>query len=122
MKIPHSDSTCSLPLHYAAAHDNMTALEIVYSVHKDGVNHVDEQGLQPFHVAADSDSVEAVKFLYDETTEQHKSSLSKYKEEILTLEQAIANITKFSYSNLLHLLVISITLKSLNILPAYHLA
>jgi len=92
----HSDYTRALPLHHAAAHDNMTALEIVYTTFKDGVNYVDEEGRQPFHVAADSNSTEAVKFLFDEATEQYKEEIrtldEQHKAEVLALEQALADI------------------------------
>ena len=85
----HSDSKGALPLHHAAAHDNMAALELVYTAFKDGVHHIDEQGRQPFHVAADSNATEAVKFLYDEATEQHK-------EEVRVLEQSLAEVNNSS--------------------------
>jgi len=90
--VRHIDNTRALPLHTAAAHDNMTALEIIYSVHKDGVNHVDEEGRQPFHVAADSNSTEAVKFLYDETTEQHKEEVRVLKQELADVNSSLAVI------------------------------
>lgn len=81
----HSDSKGALPLHHVAAHDNMAALKLVYTGFKDGVHHIDEEGRQPFHVAADSNATEAVKFLFDEATEQHK-------EEVRALEQELAEV------------------------------
>jgi hypothetical protein len=59
----HKDDIGALPLHHAAAHDNVAALEIIYSAYKEGVNNVDTSGRQPIHVAAEFDAVEAVKFL-----------------------------------------------------------
>lgn len=88
----HSNFNGTLPLHHAAAHDNMTAMEIVYSVHKDGVNHVDEEGRQPFHVAADSNSIEAVKFLFDEATEQHKVEVRVLEQELADVNSSLAVI------------------------------
>ena len=88
----HSDSTYSLPLHHAAAHDNMMALEIIYSVHKDGVNHINVHGQQPFHMAADSNAIEAVNFLYDETTEQHKEEVRALEQELAEVNSSLADI------------------------------
>jgi len=59
----HKDAIGALPLHHAAAHDNIAALEIIYSAYKEGVNDVDESGREPIHVAAEFDAAEAVKFL-----------------------------------------------------------
>lgn len=59
----HKDSIGALPLHHAAAHDNVAALEIIYSAYKEGVNNVDSSGRQPIHVAAEFDAAESVKFL-----------------------------------------------------------
>jgi len=59
----HKDSIGALPLHHAAAHDNVAALEIIYSAYKEGTNDVDTSGRQPIHAAAEFDAAEAVKFL-----------------------------------------------------------
>ena len=59
----HKDDIGALPIHHAAAHDNVAALEIIYSAYKEGVNNVDTCGRQPIHVASEFDAAEAVKFL-----------------------------------------------------------
>ena len=59
----HKDDIGALPLHHAAAHDNVAALEIIYSAYKEGVSNVDTSGRQPIHVASEFDAAEAVKFL-----------------------------------------------------------
>jgi len=59
----HRDNMGALPLHHAAAHDNVSALEILHAAYKEGVNDVDSQGRLPLHVAAEFDAVDAVKFL-----------------------------------------------------------
>lgn len=65
----HKDAIGALPLHHAAAHDNVAALEIVYSAYKEGVNDIDMEGRQPLHVAAEFDAVEGVKFLLEKAPE-----------------------------------------------------
>ena len=57
------DRMGALPIHHAAAHDNLAALEIVHSAYKDGINEVDSQGRLPIHVAAEFDAVESVKYI-----------------------------------------------------------
>lgn len=59
----HKDSIGALPLHHASAHDNIGAIEIIYSAYKEGVNDIDGNGRQSIHVAAEFDATEAVKFL-----------------------------------------------------------
>ena len=65
----HRDHIGALPLHHAAAHDNVAALEIIHSAYKEGVNNVDTSGRQPIHVAAEFDAPEAVKFLLAKSPE-----------------------------------------------------
>jgi len=65
----HKDAIGALPLHHAAAHNNVAALEIVFSAYKEGVNDVDEEGRQPLHVAAEFDAVDGVKFLLEKAPE-----------------------------------------------------
>jgi len=59
----HRDNMGALPIHHAAAHDNLPALEIIYSAYKEGINENDKMGRLPIHVAANYDAVDAVKFL-----------------------------------------------------------
>jgi ankyrin repeat protein/serine/threonine protein kinase len=59
----HRDNMGALPLHHAAAHDNLAALEILYSAYKEGINDTDKMGRLPIHVAANYDAVDAIKFL-----------------------------------------------------------
>jgi len=53
----------ALPIHHASAHDNLAALEIIYSAYKEGINDTDKMGRLPIHVAANYDAVDAIKFL-----------------------------------------------------------
>ncbi len=59
----HRDNMGALPIHHASAHDNLSALEIIYSAYKEGINDTDKMGRLPIHVAANYDAVDAVKFL-----------------------------------------------------------
>jgi serine/threonine protein kinase/ankyrin repeat protein len=59
----HRDQMGALPIHHAAAHDNLSALEIIYTAYNGGINDVDMKGRLPLHVAAEFDAVDAVKFL-----------------------------------------------------------
>jgi serine/threonine protein kinase/ankyrin repeat protein len=59
----HRDNMGALPIHHASAHDNLAALEIIYSAYKEGINDVDKMGRLPIHVAANYDAVEAIKLL-----------------------------------------------------------
>ena len=59
----HRDKMGALPIHHASAHDNLAALEIIYSAYKGGINEVDKAGRLPLHVASEFDAVDAVKFL-----------------------------------------------------------
>jgi ankyrin repeat protein len=59
----HRDNMGALPIHHAAAHDNLPALEIIYSAYKEGAKDADKLGRLPIHVAAHYDAVDAVKFL-----------------------------------------------------------
>lgn len=77
----HKDAIGALPLHHAAAHDNVAALEIVFSAYKEGVNDVDVEGRQPLHVAAEFDAVEAVKFLLEKAPEGAYTMIHRPKED-----------------------------------------
>ena len=59
----HRDNMGALPIHHASAHDNLSALEIIYSAYKEGINDTDKMGRLPIHVAANYDAVDAIKFL-----------------------------------------------------------
>ena len=50
----HRDNMGALPIHHAAAHDNLSALEIIFSAYKEGINEVDVKGRLPLHVAAEN--------------------------------------------------------------------
>ena len=65
----HRDNMGALPIHHASAHDNISALEIIYSAYKEGINDVDKMGRLPIHVAANYDAVDAVKFLLSKSPE-----------------------------------------------------
>lgn len=65
----HRDNMGALPIHHAAAHDNLAALEIIHSAYKDGINDVDKKGRLPIHVAAEFDAVDTVKFLLSKSPE-----------------------------------------------------
>eukprot|EP00571_Detonula_confervacea_P013879 CAMPEP_0172301032 /NCGR_PEP_ID=MMETSP1058-20130122/3005_1 /TAXON_ID=83371 /ORGANISM="Detonula confervacea, Strain CCMP 353" /LENGTH=2063 /DNA_ID=CAMNT_0013011021 /DNA_START=194 /DNA_END=6385 /DNA_ORIENTATION=+ len=77
----HNDSIGASPLHHAAAHDNIAALEIIYSAYKEGVNNVDMSGRQPIHVAAEFDAAEAVKFLLSKAPEGAYTMIHRPTEE-----------------------------------------
>jgi len=77
----HKDTIGALPLHHAAAHDNVAALEIIYSAYKEGVNNVDSSGRQPIHVAAEFDAAEAVKFLLTKAPEGAYTMIHRPTEE-----------------------------------------
>jgi ankyrin repeat protein len=59
----HRDNMGALPMHHASAHDNLSAMEIIYSAYKEGINDTDKMGRLPIHVAANYDAVDAIKFL-----------------------------------------------------------
>ncbi|KAG7369553.1 myosin head motor domain containing protein [Nitzschia inconspicua] len=65
----HRDNMGALPIHHAAAHDNLPALEIIYSAYKEGINDTDKMGRLPIHVAANYDAVDAIKFLLAKSPE-----------------------------------------------------
>jgi serine/threonine protein kinase len=65
----HRDNMGALPIHHAAAHDNLAALEIIYSAYKEGINETDKMGRLPIHVASNYDAVDAVKFLLAKSPE-----------------------------------------------------
>jgi ankyrin repeat protein len=65
----HRDNMGALPIHHASAHDNLAALEIIYSAYKEGISDVDAMGRLPIHVAATYDAVDAVKFLLSKSPE-----------------------------------------------------
>jgi len=65
----HQDNMGALPIHHAAAHDNLAALEIIYNAYKEGINESDKMGRLPIHVAATYDAVDAVKFLLSKSPE-----------------------------------------------------
>ena len=77
----HKDTIGALPLHHAAAHDNIAALEIIYSAYKEGVSNVDTSGRQPIHVAAEFDAAEAVKFLLSKAPEGAYTMVHRPSEE-----------------------------------------
>ena len=77
----HKDAIGALPLHHAAAHDNVAALEIVFSAFKEGVNDVDIEGRQPLHVAAEFDAAEGVKFLLEKAPEGAYTMIHRPKGE-----------------------------------------
>jgi ankyrin repeat protein len=77
----HKDSIGALPIHHAAAHDNISALEIIYSAYKEGVNDIDGSGRQPIHVAAEFDATEAVKFLLVKAPEGAFTMIHRPSEE-----------------------------------------
>ena len=53
-------STEKIKIHHAAAHDNLAALEIIYSAYKEGINDTDRKGRLPIHVAAEFDAVDTL--------------------------------------------------------------
>jgi myosin-5 len=65
----HRDKMGALPIHHAAAHNNVEALHIIWNSYKDGITEVDAKGRLPLHVAAEFDAVDAVKFLIDHHSE-----------------------------------------------------
>ena len=65
----HRDNMGALPIHHASAHDNLSALEIIYSAYKEGINDTDKMGRLPIHVAANYDAVDAIKFLLSKSPE-----------------------------------------------------
>lgn len=65
----HRDNMGALPIHHASAHDNLAALEIIYSAYKEGINDTDKMGRLPVHVAANYDAVDAIKFLLTKSPE-----------------------------------------------------
>ena len=65
----HQDNMGALPIHHASAHDNLAALEIIYSAYKEGINEADKMGRLPIHVAATYDAIDAVKFLLAKSPE-----------------------------------------------------
>jgi len=75
----HRDRMGALPIHHAAAHDNVAALEILHSAYKDGINESDSQGRLPVHVAAEFDAVDAVKYLLAKAPEGAYTSIQSSK-------------------------------------------
>jgi serine/threonine protein kinase len=65
----HRDNMGALPIHHASAHDNLSALEIIYSAYREGINENDKMGRLPIHVAANYDAVDAVKFLLSKSSD-----------------------------------------------------
>eukprot|EP00548_Thalassiothrix_antarctica_P007577 CAMPEP_0194150846 /NCGR_PEP_ID=MMETSP0152-20130528/45450_1 /TAXON_ID=1049557 /ORGANISM="Thalassiothrix antarctica, Strain L6-D1" /LENGTH=2046 /DNA_ID=CAMNT_0038854157 /DNA_START=234 /DNA_END=6374 /DNA_ORIENTATION=- len=65
----HRDKMGALPVHHAAAHDNLAALEIIHNAYQEGINDVDKKGRLPLHVAAEFDAVDTVKFLLSKSPE-----------------------------------------------------
>ena len=65
----HRDNMGALPIHHASAHDNLPALEIIFSAYKEGINDTDKMGRLPIHVAANYDAVDAIKFLLSKSPE-----------------------------------------------------
>ena len=77
----HKDSIGALPIHHAAAHDNIAALEIIHSAYKEGVTNIDSSGRQPIHVAAEFDAAETVKFLLSNAPEGAYTMVHRPSEE-----------------------------------------
>ena len=50
----HHDVMGALPIHHASAHNNLQALEIIYSAYKEGINDTNKMGRLPIHVAANT--------------------------------------------------------------------
>jgi hypothetical protein len=50
-----------LPINHALAHDNLAALEIIYSAYKDGIKENNKFGRLPLHLAANYDALNAIK-------------------------------------------------------------
>mmetsp|Transcript_2860 Transcript_2860/g.5360 ORF Transcript_2860/g.5360 Transcript_2860/m.5360 type:complete len:2050 (+) Transcript_2860:305-6454(+) len=67
--LAHRDNMGALPIHHAAANNNVAALEIIYDAYKDGVHETDNKGRLPLHVASQFDAVDAVKFLLAHSSE-----------------------------------------------------
>jgi serine/threonine protein kinase len=65
----HRDNMGAMPIHHASAHDNLAALEIIYSAYKEGINETDKMGRLPIHVAANYDAVDSIKFLLSKSPE-----------------------------------------------------
>lgn len=65
----HRDNMGALPIHHAAAHDNLSALEIIFSAYKDGINENDKMGRLPLHVASTYDAIDSIKFLLSKSPE-----------------------------------------------------
>jgi hypothetical protein len=65
----HRDNMGAMPIHHAAAHDNLAALEIIFSAYKEGINETDKMGRLPIHVAANYDAVDSIKFLLSKSPE-----------------------------------------------------
>lgn len=61
--VVHKDNAGALPIHHASCADNLTALEIIYESYRNGAKEANESGLLPIHVAAESGSIECVKYL-----------------------------------------------------------
>ena len=59
----HRDKMGALPIHLAALHNNLSALEIIYNAYNEGISTTDRMGRMPIHVAAEFDAVDTVKFL-----------------------------------------------------------
>lgn len=59
----HRNSQRALLIHHATAHDNLAALEIIYSAYKQGINNINCQGRLPIRISAKFDTVNIIKFL-----------------------------------------------------------
>lgn len=75
--LAHRDNMGALPIHHAAANDNLAALEIIYDAYKDGINETDNKGRLPLHVASQFDAVDAVKFLLAHSSEGAFTMISR---------------------------------------------
>ena len=90
----HRDNMGAIPIHHAAAHDNLAAMEIIYNAYKDGINESDSMGRLPIHVAANYDAVDAVKFLLSKSPEGAYTMVVRPREDSgggLPLHIACAN-------------------------------
>jgi len=60
----HQDRMGALPLHHAAAHNSLAALEIIWNAYKDGVHRADYRGRLPLHVASEFAALKSVKQIF----------------------------------------------------------
>lgn len=73
------DSMGALPIHHAAAFDNVNEFKIVVDAYPDGMFFFDKMGRLPIHVAATYDAVETMKFILSQNSEVALSKIRKPK-------------------------------------------